>query len=235
MTRYDAAVLVAMDEEAAPFLALADTATDPRRVGSAEHRDLEIGDLRVLLVRTGIGMVNASSAATAALLGGEDAPTTLISAGTAGGLGKDVVVADVVIGGEYVLFDADVRPFGYERGQVPGMPARHAADTRLLAAARDIEADGAVHTGLMSSGDSFMTPLRSEAALADFPELLSADMESAAIAQVAHSHGVPFLSVRGISDLCDPVAAASFASNAPEAATRSADVVVRILRAVRRS
>lgn len=235
MTRYAAAVLVAMDEEAAPFLALADAATDPRRVGSAEQRDIEIGDLRILLVRTGIGMVNASSAATAVLLGGEDAPTTLVSAGTAGGLGRNVVVADVVVGGEYVLFDADVRPFGYARGQVPGMPARHQAAPALLAAAREAEVSGALHVGLMSSGDSFMTPLRSEAALADFPELLSADMESAAIAQVAHSHGVPFLSVRGISDLCDPVAAASFTSNAPEAATRSAHVVEQTLRAVRPS
>jgi adenosylhomocysteine nucleosidase len=235
VSRFDAAVLVAMDEEAAPFLLLADTVSDPRRVGFAEQRDLVIGDLRILLVRTGIGMVNASSAATAVLLGGDSAPAVLISAGTAGGLGSEVIVADVVVGGEYVLFDADVRPFGYARGQVPGMPARHAADPALLAAASDAETEGTLHVGLMSSGDSFMTPLRSEAALGDFPELLSADMESAAIAQVAYTHRVPFISVRGISDLCDPVAAASFASNAPEAATRSADVVLKALGAIRSS
>ncbi|MET0590230.1 MAG: 5'-methylthioadenosine/S-adenosylhomocysteine nucleosidase [Naasia sp.] len=226
----DAVVLVAMDEEAAPFLALADEVGEPQKVGFAERRDLRIGDLSILLVRTGIGIVNAASAATAAALDSET-PTALISAGTAGGLGDGIVVADVVVGEAYVLADADVRPFGYELGQVPGQPPRHDADEALLASANDGAADLGIHVGLMITADSFTTPERANAALENFPGVLSADMETTAIAQVAHTHGVPFLSVRGISDLCDPVAAASFKSNAPEAARRSAEVVVAALKA----
>ena len=48
-----------------------------------------------MLVRTGIGFVNATSAGTTAILRhGADVP--LISAGSAGGLSKDVAVGDVV-------------------------------------------------------------------------------------------------------------------------------------------
>ncbi len=51
-------------------------------------------------------------------------------------------------------------------------------------------------------------------------------MESTALAHTAHLVGLPFVSVRGISDLCG---VDEFAGHVNDAADRSAAVVVRLL------
>jgi adenosylhomocysteine nucleosidase len=85
----------------------------------------------------------------------------------------------------------------------------------------------------MVSGDSFVTAVNVAEVRAAFPAALSTDMESTAIAQVCHSHGVPFVSVRGISDLCGPAADQDFHMAVEEVAARAADVVLDVLGAGR--
>ena len=62
-----------------------------------------------------------------------------------------------------------------------------------------------------------------------FPEALSTDMESTALAHTCHLYGAPFLSVRGISDLCGPQAGTDFAAHVDDAAERSVTVAIGIL------
>ena len=50
-----------------------------------------------------------------------------------------------------------------------------------------------------------------------------------ALAQVAAGAGVPFVSVRGVSDLCGPEAGQDFHIAVEEAAARSAAVVLALL------
>ncbi|MDM4763962.1 5'-methylthioadenosine/S-adenosylhomocysteine nucleosidase [Galbitalea sp. SE-J8] len=223
-------VLVAMPEEAAPFLARASAASEPRTVGMSEQTVLEIDGLDVLLVRTGIGLVNAAGAATAAILRA-GRPLAVLSAGSAGGMAGRVRVGDVVLGGDSVNLDADARAFGYALGQVPGMPRRYRADPALLASAHAAPVeDFAVHEGLTASSYSFMTDARAGRVRTDFPEVAAVDMESVAIAQTCFAHGVPFLSIRGISDLADGEAPGSFDENLPLAAERSAIVTLHVAR-----
>ncbi len=146
-------IVVAMAEEAEPFLARADRSTDPVRSGEARERWLVIDGIEVLLVQSGIGFVNAAAATARALLRvtdetGQDA-ALVVSAGTAGGLGVEVGIGDVVIGTEYVNIDADARVFGYRLGQVPGMPAVHAADERVLDLAARRWPEGSVQGALV--------------------------------------------------------------------------------------
>jgi adenosylhomocysteine nucleosidase len=54
-------------------------------------------------------------------------------------------------------------------------------------------------------------------------------MESTALAHTAHLFGLPFVSVRGISDLCGVV---EFGEHVDDAADRAADVVVGLLAAL---
>lgn len=61
-------VIVAMEEELAPFLQLAESVTEPEQVGNSIHRASVINGRNILLVHGGIGLVNASGAATSALL-----------------------------------------------------------------------------------------------------------------------------------------------------------------------
>lgn len=244
----DAVVVVAMPDEAEPFLSRAADVGPETVVGGAVLRPIGLAGRRVLLVRGGIGLVNAASAATAAfVLQGTTAgrgttpgrSTTaagvpvLVSAGSAGGLGAEVRVGDVVVGTRHTYTDADARAFGYARGQVPGMPEAYDGDPALVAAA--LGAAGSVgltaRAGLMLSGDSFVDAGLVDRVRATFDGALSTDMESTALAQVAHRHGARFLAVRGISDLCGPVADEDFLTHVDDAADRSAGVVEAVLAA----
>lgn len=221
-----AVVLVAMDDEAAPFLDLASEVGEPERVGRAVFRHVTLAGQPVVLVRSGIGFVNATAAGTSAILRhGVDVP--LISAGSAGGLGKDVAVGDVVLGSRLVNADADARAFGYVLGQVPGMPEAYDAAPGLADAVR--QAAGTVagqllREGTIGSGEKFATADLALRLRADFPDMLAIDMESAALAQLCHNFGTEFVSVRAVSDLCAPDGT-EFLTHVDDAALRSAQVV----------
>ena len=218
------AVFVAMAEEAAPFLARAESQGAEEVVGGARLRPLRIAGRDVLLVTTGIGLVNAATAG--AVVASGYTPQVLVSTGSAGGLGVGVGVGDVVVGGSYAYARADARAFGYVMGQVPGMPATFAADERLVGAAQAYDGELSVHVGEVVSGDTFVDGPLVDEVRRDFPAALSTDMESTALAHTAHLFGVPFVSVRGISDLCG---VAEFAEHVDDAAERAADVVVGLL------
>ncbi|MDT0166242.1 5'-methylthioadenosine/S-adenosylhomocysteine nucleosidase [Actinotalea sp. AC32] len=220
-------VLVAMADEAAPFVDRADRVGSPVRVGRALHRDLVLDGRSVRLVETGIGLVNAAGALTGALLG--ERPEAVVSAGTAGGLAADVRVGDVVVGVRYRYWGADARAFGYELGQVPGMPAAYDGDTRLVEHATGADAGQVVRAGTMLSGDSFIHAGLVDEVRSTFPDALSTDMESTALAHTCFAHDVPFVSVRGVSDLCGPVAGEDFLTHVDDAAERSAAVVLAML------
>lgn len=226
-TRADVVVVTAMGVEASPFLDRATRVGDEVGVAGATHRLLDVDGARVLLVTCGIGLVNAASAATLALHG--SGARALLSAGSAGGMGLDVRVGDVVVGATTTYGAADARVFGYALGQVPGMPAAYDADAVLLAAASRVETDLTVRTGTILSSDVFVDAQRVEPLRAAFPDALACDMESTALAQVAHVLGVPFCSVRGISDLCGPIAGVDFDAHVDDAAERSATVVLGLL------
>jgi len=229
-----AIIIAAMDDELAPFRTRATDIGEPVTIGNSVHRRATLNGLDVQLVTSGIGLVNAASAAVAAILSSAGTPM-MISAGSAGGLGASVRVGDVVVGSEYVNVDADARAFGYVLGQVPRMPASYSprdAELEILEQTHATDAlfDGSqLHVGLVVSSYTFVTPERATLILGAFPPSLATDMESVAIAQVSYSHGHSFMSVRGISDLCSP---GEFTEHVDDAAERSAAVVEAILPAL---
>lgn len=230
-----------MDDELAPFIDRAEDVGPARQIGNAVHRDAVLGGHPVVLVRTGIGLVNAAGAATTAILEAQNAEGAgslplVISAGSAGGLGADVRVGDVVVGTEYINVDADARAFGYKLGQVPGMPDVYPAADALTDAIRSAHEGGSipVHHGLIVSSYNFVTPARAESITGSFPGALATDMESSAIAQTCHVFGASFLSIRGISDLCGPAAHDDFRDQVDDAATQSANVVISSMDALAR-
>jgi len=226
--RVDVVVVTAMADESAPFLDRADRVGDVVRVAHAVQRTLTFGGRQVLLVQSGIGLVNAATATALAIH--LAAPRAVISGGSAGGVGPQVRVGDVVVGARYLYTGADARAFGYALGQVPGMPPVYEGHPDLVAAAEHPELR--VHRGTMLSGDAFIDGSSVGAVRAAFPQALSTDMESTALAQAAHVHGVPFVSVRGISDLCGPAAGDDFLTHVDDAAERSAEVVLRVVAAL---
>ncbi|WP_221586052.1 5'-methylthioadenosine/S-adenosylhomocysteine nucleosidase [Microbacterium sp. G2-8] len=222
-------IQVAMEEEAQPFLDAAREVSDPIPVGNAVHRGIVLGDATVVLVRSGIGMVNAAAAAAAAILRYGPEGVVLVSAGSAGGLAAEVNVGDVVVGSQTVNVEADARAFGYALGQVPGMPETFDADVELSTALAAVDVPGVpVRLGAMGAGDKFVTADLARRLRKDFPPLLTVDMETAAVAHTAHNHGARFAVARGVSDLCAPTAD-QFETHVDDAAARSARVVIDAL------
>ena len=177
-----AGILVAMDRERASL---------ERLVASASLPPV----LRIALRKTGIGKVNAALGADALLR--EEAPDVVLSTGCAGSLVEDIGVGETVVGAFTAYHDVWCGAPN-ARGQVQGGPARFEADARLIAAARSVPG---VRLGLIATGDCFVDTAEKRAEiLAIHPDATAADMESAAIAQVCHRAGVPFLSIRAISD-----------------------------------
>ena len=228
MIAVDAVIVTAMADESAPFVDRADFVGEVSQVGHAVHRLLSFEGRGVLLVQCGIGLVNSATAAAVAI--SATSTRVVISAGSAGGVGEDVRVGDVVVGSTYLYSGADARAFGYALGQVPGMPETYTGDQNLLDAALGADIpDLRVLAGTMISGDSFIDASTVDAIRTAFPGALSTDMESAALAHTSHLYGVPFLSVRGISDVCGPAAGADFLTHVDDAAERSARVVIGAL------
>ena len=196
------------------------------------------GPRELVLVRSGIGLVAAASALATALT--RLAPAVVLSAGTTGGLGREVAVGDVCVSTTLAYTDADATAFGYAHGQTPGQPAVFEADAAVLARVEAVgpaalrgatasSADARIRAGQMLAGNSFVTAANAGRVRELFPGAVSTDMESTALAQVAASAGVPFASVRGVSDLCGPEAGQDFHIGADEAAARSAAVVLAAL------
>lgn len=216
-------VIVAMEEEAKPFLDRADTVGNPLTRAHGMRRDLVVGGTPITLIRAGVGFANATAAAAYAFYTfGPAVP--LVSAGSAGGLARGVEVGHVIVGSRYVNMNADATAFGYSLGQVPGMPADYAGDAALTELALQTPHDETVHAGVIGSSEVFVTAARALQLREQFPDVVAVDMESAAIAQFAHTHGQTFLSVRAISDLCAPDGT-EFLTHVDGAADRSAAVV----------
>ncbi|MDO4911076.1 MAG: 5'-methylthioadenosine/S-adenosylhomocysteine nucleosidase [Corynebacterium sp.] len=228
MHKLQAIISVAMPEEAQPYLE-AQPFREIEGMGQARFYLLEreAGDL--LLIQSGIGLVAASSALAAALT--RFSTPTVISGGTAGGLGRTVEVGDICISTQLAYTDVDATAFGYVRGQNPGQPERFHTPEALTQAARaaaeSVRLEGQqIHVSEMLAGNSFVTAHNVKDTREAFPEAISTDMESVALAQVCHAYGLDFISVRGVSDLCGPEAGQDFHMDCGLAATRSTNVIL---------
>ncbi|WP_260855579.1 5'-methylthioadenosine/S-adenosylhomocysteine nucleosidase [Curtobacterium sp. 9128] len=219
-----AVVIAAMSEEVAAFADLVggvSAAYGP--VGGHDgHRLLDVAGRTVAVQRSGIGFTNATAAVAHCYH--DFGPVPVISVGTAGGLMHGVAIGDVVMGDRYVNLNADATAFGYALGQVPGMPTGYAPDDRLVALALAADVPHPLRAGTIGSSEVFVTEERARVLREAFPAVAAVDMESAAIAQFAHVHAMPFLSVRGISDLCAPDGD-EFRLHLDDAAARAATVV----------
>jgi adenosylhomocysteine nucleosidase len=184
----------------------------------------------VRLAVCGVGKVNAAALAQQMLSLGT---RMLIFTGVAGAVDPDLRVGDVVVSKDALQHDVDVAPLGYAAGEVPGEPVRFQADSVLLkaaeAAAHDAVGASRVRTGTVASGDVFVADAAHALRLRDTFAATCAEMEGAAVAQVAHHWGVPWVVVRSISDTADHQASVDFRAFTVSAAQTAESVVLGIL------
>ncbi|RAI82365.1 5'-methylthioadenosine/S-adenosylhomocysteine nucleosidase [Macrococcoides goetzii] len=184
----------------------------------------------VVLMQSGIGKVNAAICAT--LLIQNYHPEMIINTGSAGGLGASLAVGDIVISQSVLHHDVVATAFGYELGQVPGMPARYLADEKLIEYTQQaIEQNNLkAHIGLIVSGDSFIgSSEQKQEIITNFNESLAVEMEAAAVAQTCHQFEVPFIITRAISDLANGEAEMSFEEFLKVACVSSSKIVKSLI------
>lgn len=223
-------IIGAMEEEVTLLRAEIEGATT-KVVANTEFIEGTIGGKEVVLVRSGIGKVNAAIATT--LLLEMYKPEVVLNTGSAGGFLETLDVGSVVISDEVCHHDVDVTAFGYAYGQVPQLPATFSSDERLIQLAKEAVAAIGQHTyatGLIASSDSFMSdPVRVEKVRELFPSMIAAEMEAAAVAQVCHQFETPFVVIRALSDIAGKEAPMSFDEFLPIAARHSTDIVLSVI------
>ena len=223
-------IIGAMEEE---VTILRDLITNPKKF-KLSHVEFIQGTLfgkKVVLVKSGIGKVNA--AMTTTLLLEKFDVESVINTGSAGGIKAEAEIGDVVISESVAYHDVDVTGFGYEMGQVPGMPAVLRSDEGLLSKVeRALETTGARYfKGQVVTGDAFIQrPEQMEQIKVDFPEAVALEMEAAAIAHVCHVREVPFVVVRALSDIAGKESEISFEEFLPKAAEASSQMVCVLMK-----
>ncbi|AST92668.1 5'-methylthioadenosine/S-adenosylhomocysteine nucleosidase [Sutcliffiella cohnii] len=200
-------------------------------IAGCEFYSGTLNGVQVTLLKSGIGKVNAALSTT--ILLNNFKPDVVINTGSAGGFLSSLNVGDVVISTEVRHHDVDVTVFGYEYGQVPGLPAAFVADEKLMEVAKKAAEHVSgmqVVEGLIATGDSFMNdPVRVEAVREKMPNLYAAEMEAAAIAQVCHAFQTPFVVIRALSDIAGKESNVSFEQFLSKAALHSSQLIENML------
>lgn len=172
--------------EGAHALASFDT---PAYVGS-------LGSVECLLIQTGIGKVNAALRSYQGQL--QFQPNLVINVGVCGALNPNLSVGSTVLSSAFVYHDVWCGE-GNVYGQVQNLPAAYEVPEDILETFVHTNPD--LRQGLFTSGDFFMPEgWQLERLFEHFPEACAVDMESTAIAQVCYLHGLPYFSLRVVSD-----------------------------------
>ena len=186
----------------------------------------KIDNREIILLKSGIGKVNAAMATT--ILMEKYSPSYVVNTGSAGGFATGLEVGDVIIANEVVYHDVDVTAFDYHYGQIPNMPLTFKMDDQLIKKVK-ITLD-TLHIrnkiGLLGTGDSFISDRAMITSIKqNFPKMIAAEMEGAAIAQVCYQYGIPFIIIRAISDIAGKESPISFRKFLQLAARNSSNMI----------
>ncbi|MCF6767065.1 5'-methylthioadenosine/adenosylhomocysteine nucleosidase [Thiotrichales bacterium 19S11-10] len=201
-------IIGAMDEEIKLLCSLVKANEQPTVCGIS-HWLGHIGSNQVIICQSGIGKVNATITTTIML--NHYQPDLVINIGSAGGIGKNISISDIVVATELSYHDVDVCAFGYDFGQIPMMPSYYTPDRDFIEKLKSADSRLPIKFGLILSGDSFINSnnyiknIKSK-----FPNTLAIDMESTAIAQTCYKFKIPFSIIRIISDHADNTSNADF-------------------------
>ena len=218
---YSTGIIGAMPSELADIRATLGEG-EVRTINGFEFHMNEYKGKTIVSVCCGIGKVNAAQCVQTMI--SHYMINRIINTGIAGGMNPDVKVGDIVISTETVPHDIDPH---FLNDYAPFCSV-FKADNKLINRAESVCRDKGISCfkGKIISGDVFLTDTAAKAKLVEVHSPYAVDMESAAIGQVCFRAGVPYVSVRCISDNADDEGAMSFEEFEKKAAKRVADVVL---------
>lgn len=238
------AIMGAMDEEI-EFLK-----QDLKRIKKVQKNGVtfytgKLKGRKVVLLKAGIGKVNASY--SAAILMANFEISSLIFTGVAGGLHPDIKPGDIVISTKLIQYD-----FGkLQQGVFETWPTRNLAqnnaksplflevDSVLLKKSKNVSNSLTLKpfnnripkffVGPIATGDTFVSDPKKAKELYTRFNALAAEMEGAAVAQICTMLQVPFIIIRSCSDNANTDAHIDYLKFVQIAATNSAQMVLGLL------
>lgn len=188
----------------------------------------ELGEKQVVIVKCGMGKVNAGICANTLI--NDFGCTKIINTGVAGSLDNQIDIGDIVVSVDAVQHDFDVEAIGFAKGEIPytGLYAFPADETLRKAAVNAVQTTSPeihVFEGRVCSGDQFIsTKEQKERILSDFGGMCC-EMEGAAIAQACYLNHTPYIVIRAISDKSDGSEVVEYQTFEAEAAVHCAKIV----------
>ena len=230
-------IIGAMDKEVDDLKMVMMTDPSGEEVKVERHASLDfyIGKLSgksVVLVRSGIGKVNAAIAAEA--LAGIFKVDAIINTGMAGSLDRRINIGDIVLSTDALEHDMDYTALGFRRGIVPDQgESVYESDDYLRqtakAACQKVCPYIGVHEGRVVSGDQFVSSHEIKEDLAKTFHALCTEMEGASVAHTAYANGIPYLVIRSISDKADDSADMDYPTFQRMAIENSVKLVVQMM------
>ena len=208
------------------------TIKETKTIASMEFYVGEMEGQEIVLVRCGIGKVNAAVCAQV-LVDCFDV-SYIINTGVAGGLHPDVNIGDIIISSDTVEHDMDVTAFGHEKGYIPRMDKQFfKADQWLVEiaekSAEQIKGSQKVYVGRIASGDQFISSMKVKEEIYTNFTAYCAEMEGAAIAHTCFLNKVPFVVIRAISDKADQSAEVNFDDFVNVAARNASKIIQEMI------
>lgn len=224
-------IIGAMEEE---VLALREKlkVTDVRSIASLEFYVGTLNGKEVVLVKAGIGKVNA--AICTQLLIDCFHIDSVINTGVAGALSDELDIGDIIISSDAIQHDMDATGFGYDKGVIPRMEeSTFKADKRLIHIAQKASEVLSMHTNIYTkrivSGDQFISdPVKKKELINEFNGFCT-EMEGAAIAHACYVNKIPFVIIRSISDKADDTAEVNFSQFTQLAAANSCKMIEKMV------
>lgn len=181
-----------------------------RKIGESTYYSGKINGKNVVIAKCGIGKVRAALCVQVMI--DYFNVSAIINTGIAGGVSENLSVGDIVLSTDALQHDFDVTAFGYAPGYMctghnSDKPTLFHADENLqkliLESATAILPSSKIKTGIIASGDKFISDALTRKYLSEQFNATAAEMEGAAIAQASSVNNVPFIIIRIISDLAD--------------------------------
>lgn len=225
-------IIGAMEEEVAALKELMEV-REVRTIAGMEFCRGIFGNQSVIVVRSGIGKVNA--AICTQILCDVFQVDAIINTGVAGSLKNAINIGDIVLSVDALQHDVDVSGCGHEPGEIPRMETSvFKADEALVDLAekvcREVNPDIQVFKGRVVSGDQFVSDRKVKERLIQMFGGYCAEMEGAAIAQAAWLNQVPFVIIRAISDKADGSAEMAYGEFEMKAIEHTVHLVTGMLR-----
>jgi adenosylhomocysteine nucleosidase len=198
-------LVFAMNEEYAPFARLIDQPIEVFKT----HVRTKIANHEVLMMTTGISVFNTYKIAP---IIDDFKPTEVIQVGSCAGL-KNQPIGDVIFARTFYHSDLDLTQFERVKGRLErGLKPKK-------------------NNAVLVSGSAFLSSPQAKQDIVQNFDADGFDMESFGFYTICEQLGVPFLSIRGVSDNGDDNASKNFQTNLSIAAKSAAEATLQYLRA----